>query len=326
MSKVLVIGRSGQSWQRSVIDSAQRAGLQTVECDSMVDILVRVDVGRVEAVVLDESFPRLAIGLPELRSKTRVVVVGTQRLADVDPADIDLTHLLSGAEGSSASARVTAIWGPPGSWGVTTVAAELARSIADREVLLIDANVHAPGVAAEFGLPAGGLLQACLAADRGAVERPIGTRRRPAVLTGVDPGLYPAVTAGALRQVIDAARADFDHVLLDLDSAVDPAGEIGLVPDWTTATAVGLSEADHVVIVTGDSPVALRRLWWSLPTVAGLVNCGATVVINRCRNPRRAGKEVVAGLADHLPDCALGWISGPVTAKSLAPIISEIVG
>lgn len=327
MSQVLVVGRAGRPWERSLIDAALRAGVEVIECESVVDVLLAVEFDPDRLVVVDESMPRLPVALPQVRSRAWVVVVGELPWADCSPADLDLEELLrTDAQQAVSRGPVIAVWGPQGSWGVSTIALELSRGMAHRPTVLIDANVHAPSIAQMLDLDEGGLLQACLAADRGAVELSVVTHRGLAVLTGVDPGLYPAVHAGALRQVVAAAGAQFERVVLDLDSAIDPAGEIGLVPDWTSATSLGLSIADHLLIVTGESPVALQRLWRALPIVANLSAAHKTVVVNRCESPRRTTKEVAARLADLLPGSALGWVSGPVTATTLAPILAEVTG
>lgn len=332
MSPTVVLGRCGCAWEDALLAQADDSagGGSVVACRSLVDLLVAAETTSAHLVVVDEKFPRLVDGLTRLRSLARVVVVGSSAMADVSAARIRLEDLLAaGGAGPSPgrAGRVIAVWGPPGSWGVTQMAMGLADSLSrEGGTLLIDANVHSPSVAFEMELPPGGLLQACLSADRGALQLPIERRSGPDVLTGVEPGLYPAVHAGALQEVVRAACRDYDYVVLDLDSALDAGAEIGIVPDWTTASAVGLREADQVVIVAGETALARQRLWQHLPAVARHISRPAIVVINRCTDPRRVTADLAARLGDFLPEAAVGWISGPVTERSLAPIVAEVCG
>lgn len=190
--------------------------------------------------------------------------------------------------------------------------------------MLLDANVHAPSVDSVLSLPLGGLLQACLAADRGSVDLPIRTQGPLSVLTGVEPAMYPSVHPAALHQVLEAARKQYPWTVLDTDSALDCAGEIGLVPDWTTTTMIAVQEADHLVIVVGETDAALARLWRALPSVGEVLRGRATVVVNRCRNSRSVTAALAARLGDYLPEAAVGWVSDKITAKSLAPIVAEV--
>lgn len=325
----MVLGRTGQDWEDALLArvTGHAAPAAVTECRTLVELLVSVEVESPQFLVVAEDFPRLPEALSRLRGLTRVVVVGRGPGADVPPDRADLDSLLVALDTPAAGAgRLTTVWGPPGSWGATSLAVGLARSLSRRHsTLLLDANVHAPSVGDVLNVPLGGLLQACLAADRGAPEVPARVlSERLSVLTGVDPVVYPAAHPGALQQVLDAARRDYRHVVVDVDSAVDPAGEIGLVPDWTTATAVSLQAADHVVIVIGESDAAQQRLWRSLPAVADLIRGRATVVVNRCADPRRTTARLAQRLGDHLPEAAVGWVPSRITEQSLAPIVAEV--
>ncbi|GEM_PF-2156015 len=326
----MVIGRVGHSWEDVLLSRMDdQPGLAAVtQCRTVVELLVSVELEAPHVLIVDEDFPRLTEGLARLRGLTRVVIVGHGPTADVAPQRLELDALLGAANVATAGAGpIITVWGPPGSWGTTSVAVGLARSLSRRtDTLLVDANVHAPSVGDLLNVPLGGLLTACLSVDRGTPKiAGVAVSTRLHVLSGVDPAVYPAVHPGAMQQVLQTAREQFGHILLDVDSAIDPAGEIGLVPDWTTATAVGLRAADHVVIVVGESQVAQQRLWRSLPAAADLMRGRATVVVNRCTDPRRTTTGLARRLGDFLPEAAVGWIGMQITQRALAPIVDELV-
>lgn len=323
----MVLGRTGQDWEGGLLAQLAAHSATVTECRTVVELLVTAEVRAPQVVVVPEDFPRLVEALSRLRGLTQVVVVGHGPSADCLPERADLDSLLAALDLPRAGGgRLITVWGPPGSWGVTSVAVGLGRSLARREpTLLLDANVHAPELGELLGVPPGGLLQACLGADRGALALPASrVSRGLSAVSGLDPAMYPAAHPGALEQVLAAAAAGFRHVVVDVDSAVDPAGEIGLVPDWTTATAVCLQAADEVVIVVGDSDRAMQRLWRSLPAVADLLTGRATVVVNRCSDPRRTTSRLAQRLGDYLPEAAVGWIGARVTEAALAPIVAEL--
>jgi Flp pilus assembly CpaE family ATPase len=321
----IVLCRTGKQWEGPLAADAQAAAMTVVECRTMVEVLLRCENDAVDVVVLPDDLPRLHEGLSRLRALARVVVVGGAGDCPADQAD--LNHVLrSAGHNAPEPGRIVTVWGPPGSWGTTTVACGLAEGLArDDATVLLDANVHAAGVGDRYGLALGGLLQACLAVDRGADDLPC-TRLDTGlhVLTGVEPAMYPAVHPGAFAQVLAPATRRYRHVVVDVDSAVDPGADIGLVPDWTTATMIALASAAHVVIVVGDTPAAQQRLWRSLPGVVETVTGKVTVVINRCEDPRAATTRVAARLGQFLPEAAVGFLSSPLLPRALDPIVSEV--
>lgn len=323
MALTIALGRTGQPWEAALL---AEPGAEVTGAHALVDLLVAAQVREPHLIVVGEQFPRLTEGLAQLRHLAPVIVVGESPWSDCRPEDVSLAGFAQRLRPAGGrQGRVIALWGPQGSWGVTSMAVGLARSLAPKgRTLLVDANVHAPDVADVLGLPAGGLLHACLAADRGAPDLPTRPSGPLQVLTGVEPQMYPSVHAGALQQVLRAGTEAFDWVVLDTDSAVDAAGELGLVPDWTTATAVSLQAADHLVVVVGESELARRRLWRALPAVAELLHGRTTIVVNRCRRPRPTTSALAARLGDHLPDAAIGWISDRITPRSLAPIVADV--
>ena len=195
MPLTIALGRVGHAWEASLLAGSPHV----FHGETLVDLLIVAEVRAPDLIVVPEDFPRLAEGLAQLRRLGRVVVVGPSPWADcpAEDATIDRLKLLVSPEPGERGRLVT-VWGPQGSWGVTSVAIGLGRSLAMRgQSLLVDANVHAPSVDQMLSLPLGGLLQACLAADRGAVDLPTRAQGPLSVLTGVEPAMYPSVHPAA---------------------------------------------------------------------------------------------------------------------------------
>ena len=125
--------------------------------------------------------------------------------------------------------------GAAGLLGTTSVAVGLARNLSRRtDTLLVDANVHAPSVGDLLNVRSAGCSpRACRSTAapedrrrRGVHPTACAQRRRSAVCRRCIPGdaAGPADRARTVR-THPAGRGQCDR----------PGGEIGLVPDWTTA-------------------------------------------------------------------------------------------
>ncbi|MEI2642122.1 MAG: hypothetical protein V9G10_07250 [Candidatus Nanopelagicales bacterium] len=202
MPLTIALGRTGQPWEAGLLAAPDA---EVTSAHSLVDLLVAAEVRSPQVIVVAEDFPRLTEGLPQLRRLGPVVVVGESPWADCRPDEVT-GDTLSGrlTRDRSSRGRLVAVWGPQGSWGVTSVAIGLARGLATKSATaLIDANVHAPGIADELDLPDGGLLQACLAADRGAPALAGPDKCRAG---GADRRGTPDVPLGACRSLAAGAR------------------------------------------------------------------------------------------------------------------------
>jgi Mrp family chromosome partitioning ATPase len=173
--------------------------------------------------------------------------------------------------------RVTAVWGPAGSPGRTTVAVNLAVELAvrGRRTLLVDLDTYAAAVGIHLGLldESAGIAQACRLADQdgitpGGVERS-AVRARVAgttlqVLTGLTRAdRWPEVRRAALDAVLEAAAEGWDEVVVDCGFCLEEDEELSFdipAPQRNAATLAGLAAADRILAVgTGDA-VGLPRL------------------------------------------------------------------
>ncbi|REE03463.1 AAA family ATPase [Citricoccus muralis] len=207
-----------------------------------------------------------------------------------DPGDESDTNVPSDRDGEpeplapggvvtepAAPPRVTAVWGPAGSPGRTTVAVNLAVELAlsGRRTLLIDLDTYAASAAIHLGLldESAGIAQACRTADQGGIS-PEGVgraalRARVAgaslqVLTGLTRAdRWPELRRAALDDVLAAAAAGWDEVVLDCGFCLEEDEELSFdipAPQRNAATLAGLAAADRILAVGTGDPVGLPRL------------------------------------------------------------------
>ena len=124
MALTMVIGRVGHSWEDVLLSRMDdQPGLAAVtQCRTVVELLVSVELEAPHVLIVDEDFPRLTEGLARLRGLTRVVIVGHGPTADVAPQRLELDALLGAANVATGAGPIITVWGPPGSWGTTSVA------------------------------------------------------------------------------------------------------------------------------------------------------------------------------------------------------------
>jgi secretion/DNA translocation related CpaE-like protein len=238
-------------------------------------------------VLLGAELAQAAIALPR---RSRVVVVGSagDRLWEL-AADVGADHVavlpsasewLAGLLGEREAALgglapVLCVVGGQGGAGATTLAAALARSSAGRHTatLLIDADPFGGGIDLALGLEsAAGARWAQLLG-----ESP-GTRWRSGFLDGlpVRSGLHllapdrdqpAAITAEAMRRVVDEGRRRCGLVVVDLPRVLDPVSSSALsvarrtylvVPAQVRAIAAGAQLAGALRHVATDVQAVVR--------------------------------------------------------------------
>ena len=201
----------------------------------------------------------------------------------------------------SRNGSVTAVWGPAGSPGRTTLAVNLAAeaAAAGRNVLLVDADTYGSSVAVSLGLldESAGLAQACRLADQGMLDDGALQRlcagvalkgHRLSVLTGITRAdrwveLRPAALAG----VLDAARRVADETVIDCGFSIENDEELSfdtIAPRRNAATLMLLEAADTVYAVGSADSVGVPRLVRALTELSAAVPAAQPrVVLNKVR-------------------------------------------
>lgn len=239
-------------------------------------------------------------------------------------------------DGPSPSS-ILVVAGPRGGPGITEVALEVARRLADRDgrTVLVDADLDAPSLAQRLGLPLHPNLYAAVDVHEHALGRlePMlhavgGSRLR--VLTGVPGG---AERSGLrARQVVEVTRrlaADGARVVVDAGSAAPAAGRGD--PGAAVARAL-LESAGRVVGVGAATPVGVARLLEWVAAVHDLRAGAVDLLVNRAPRGRFRRGEIIdelgrlprlaslAFLADDPSVGAAAWAGtlaprGPFTAS-----------
>ncbi|MEY2816099.1 MAG: hypothetical protein RJA78_675 [Actinomycetota bacterium] len=177
--------------------------------------------------------------------------------------------------------NVISCWGPAGSPGKSTLAANLAceMSLLGQRVLLIDLDTLSPSLAVTLGLvdtPAG--LSACLRlADQNRLSVDEYHRLTVAIQVGrhelrfmsglSSPARWREVTVERVNNLLTTLKGEFDHVVLDLPQATNFLSNLN---HPSTSTLAGeltrdnllievLERSSKVVLVTGSDPVSAHR-------------------------------------------------------------------
>lgn len=195
--------------------------------------------------------------------------------------------------------RVLAVWGTHGAPGRSTIATELAVELARERgrAGLVDADTHAPSLAAALGLAEDnpGIAAAARRAGAGALDPAELTRisapldsSAVEVLTGLNrPSRWPELSGERVHGVLTACRGWVDHVIVDTAASLERDEEIVSDvegPRRNAAALAALAEADAVVAVTSADPVSIARFLRANAELRALVGAVPVyVVVNRLR-------------------------------------------
>lgn len=204
--------------------------------------------------------------------------------------------------------RVTAVWGPAGAPGRTTVAIGLAAEIARRQrrTILVDADPYGGAVAQQLGIldEVSGLLAAARLAGTGQLTDRLASVQRGldqhlSVVTGLPRGdRWVEVRAGVVEHLLELAREQ-GEVVVDTGFCVedDPGSDYGTRPGRNQLTLGALEVADEVVVVGSADPVGLSRLSRALVELRELSGIRPVhVVVNRMRPSLGWSARDIAGM------------------------------
>lgn len=227
-------------------------------------------------------------------------VVGEQPVEEhpvARPADDQLDEASSPDEYRPAG-NLTAVWGPIGAPGVTTLAVNMAveSALGDQRTLLIDADTYGAAVAVHLGLldDTAAIAQACRAAEhRGIDANSLAHYAQSVAIQGtrvdVVTGLtrserWPQVRAAAWEQVLAAARNGWDQVIIDCGFGLEEDEELSFdipAPQRNATTVSAVRVADTVVAVGAGDPVGFVRFMKALEHLTDVTTTQIIPVVNK---------------------------------------------
>lgn len=215
--------------------------------------------------------------------------------------------------------RSIAIWGPNGSPGKSTLALNLADSLAQAglRVLLVDTDLVSPSLALQLGVEdqASGISAACKLAreanlDSAQLQRIVVSVRGGATSFALLPGIsgasrWPEITPSAIESILRVSAGIFDVAIFDTASSLEPALRTDAAAlSRNELTRHLLASVDHLLAVVGCDPVSMQRMVRQIADVqkfrAGL---SLSLVVNRVRdssfgaNPEKQAAQLFAQLA-----------------------------
>ncbi|WP_435743908.1 AAA family ATPase [Microbacterium sp. PMB16] len=197
--------------------------------------------------------------------------------------------------------RVTAVWGPHGAPGRSTVAIQLAVELSriGRSTAIVDADTVAPSVALLLGLSdeAPGLAAACRRSELGGLDAAELTRLAATistsagdieVLAGINrPSRWPELSSTRMSATLQACRLWTEETIVDVAAALDADDEVThdvAGPRRHAATSAVLREADTIVAVASADPVGISRFLRDHSELRRLTSATpVTVVVNQTR-------------------------------------------
>ena len=320
MARAAVVADGSEGLTASLVDRLEAVGVAIIALTDNAEEAARLrKIGvscALSAVESAELSQRISEAVEQLTAGGRGSTGRGSSLADTGAAlQAKLADTPATSPDVPGAGRVIAVWGPAGSPGRTTLAANIAGELAadGQQVLLIDADSYGASIAAVLGLldESAGLAQACRLADQGrlddaALERiatPVatvsGTFR---VLTGITRAdRWTELRAPALALVLERARRNADAVIVDTGFCLEADEELSfdtLAPRRNAATLRPLELADTIYAVGAADPVGVPRLVRGLSELeAAVPQASPVVVMNKVRassvgrNPERQLRE-----------------------------------
>ncbi len=201
---------------------------------------------------------------------------------------------------------VTAIWGPTGSPGRSTMALALAacHGRSGESTLLVDADTRSAALAQMLAIldDVSGVMATCrdvnLGRNRRIDEHLLRVLPNLDVLTGIPrPDLWHHVKPNSFSRVLAQARETHQQIVVDC--GMEFSFEDALVPAVGDLASRVLAEADLMILVARPDPISIARMLRASQETAELVNERAFVV-NGMRSSTPWGEQQIADMIFHV--------------------------
>ncbi len=228
----------------------------------------------------------------------------------------------SGLSDSLRRAVSICVWGPTGSTGKSTLAANLGceLALAGHKVLIVDFDTYSPSQAVMFGITDGppGLAAACRLVGQGRLDEEQLNRLSTSfeagagqlsLLSGLSsPGRWPEVSPDKIQGLLEAASPLFDFVVCDVASALEEGvRQLGGVIERNCASRALLQNCDKTLAVVGADAVSIQRYLSSHSSLTELAK-EPLLLVNRLRqaalgsNPKQQISDALAQFANQEVD------------------------
>ncbi|WP_166981125.1 AAA family ATPase [Paramicrobacterium fandaimingii] len=256
----------------------------------------------------DDSGCRVVAVCSDETQRRHIARLGLREHVDVGASIAQFEASLAGPDldvGRDEAARgvVTAVWGPAGAPGRTTIAISLAVELAELggRVCLIDADTWSASIAQMLGMldESPGFAAACRLAGQGALthdeldrisERYPVSHGSLSVLTGLTrSSRWPELTQSRVTDSIEMCRLWADHVVIDTGFSLESDEEISsdlFAPRRNAATLAALRASDRVLAIGRADPIGISRY---LRSHAELLEVAAGIPVHTVMNRVRSG-------------------------------------
>lgn len=278
---VVVIDLTVRGFDREVAAELLRAGVAVVGLRTDGAAQARTDLGLRH--VVDAGAP------------VAEILAAIDAALGEDEVDVWTQEPPAPGPGEQERGRIVVVWGPAGSPGRSTLAANLAAesAAAGVETVLVDADTYAPSLAQMLGVleEAPGLVAACRAAARDTLDARTTESLLPAIgprlrlLTGIGVAArWAEVRPSGLEGVWSALRRRGALVVVDVAPVLEEDEELSYdtsAPQRNAAAISALQAADQVLAVVSAEPVGITRLIRERERLEELGIEDLAVVVNR---------------------------------------------
>lgn len=334
--RVVTVAGDPEREARLAAQLEQRRDVELVlRCMDRVEVLGAIRGGSLDAVVVvgDPIWFDPQCGRDASDAGTKIVALAPDPLAAerlrmlgavVVLIDASVDDIVEAARGAAAPApvpldeplprgSVCAVWGPKGAPGRTTIAVELAATLAalEPDTLLVDADTYGGDISQLLGVvdDVGSIIWAGRLAARGELtERLFAGElcrigpRGPVLLAGIPRSdLWPEISDLGWRELVAAVRRVFRFVVCDVGFSLEAEpSSFEQGRDGRNRLALStLSGADHVVAVVRADPVGIKNFLWAYERLREVVDEDRVLIVaNRVQSGER--KEVADLLKRYL--------------------------
>lgn len=304
LARAAVVAEGCEGLTASLVDRLGAVGVAIIALTDSADEAARLRRIGVSSALTGVESAELSDRIAD--AVNQLTGAGHHPVPRSSPADTGAALKVVPAEPPAApdgpgAGRIIAVWGPMGSPGRTTLAANIAGELAaeGKQVILVDADSYGASIAAVLGLldESAGLAQACRLADQGTLDgaalqkiaAPVATALGTFnVLTGITRAdRWTELRAPALAMVLQRARQIADVVVVDTGFCLEADEELSfdtMAPRRNASALRPLELADTIYAVGAADPVGVPRLVRGLAELeAAVPQASPIVVMNKVR-------------------------------------------